>query len=76
MEGVFVEEHSFELLEVGDRHAREEHFQVVTITLEGKEAKVRECDVHDWRTRHLLLNIIVKNGKAEVDLEHLQPRNE
>ena len=76
MEGVVAEEHEFELLEEGDRHAREEHFQVGVITLEGKMAKVRKCDVrHDWRTRHLLLDIIVKNRKAKADLEHLQPRN-
>ena len=72
-----VEEHSFDLLKVVDRHAREEYFQVVAVTLQVKETKVRECDVrHDWRTRHLLLNVIIENGRAEVDLEHLWPRNE
>jgi hypothetical protein len=76
MEGMVVEEHEFELLEEGDRHAREENFQVGVITLEGKVAKIRKCDVrHDRHTRHLLLDIIVKNGKTEADLEYLQPRN-
>jgi hypothetical protein len=77
MERVFVEEHGFELLKVGDRRAREERFQVVAITPEGNVAKVRKYGVRrDRRTRHLLLDVIVENGKAEADVEYLQPRDE
>ena len=77
MERGFVEERDLELLEVGDRQEREETFQVVAITLEVNVTKVRKYDVrHDRRTRHLLLNIIVKNGKVEADLEYLQPGDE
>jgi hypothetical protein len=77
MEGVFAEEHNFELLEGRYCHPRKERFKVGNITLEGKVAKVRKCDLrHDRRMRHLLLNIIVKNGEVEANMEHLQPRGE
>src|SRR5712691_890639 len=77
MEGVLAEERNFELLEERHCHPRKERFKVGIITLEGKVAKVRKCDIgHDRRMRHLLLNIIVKNGKVEANLEHLQPRDE